>query len=156
MGSGNDRTTAVSEETGRRANKKLNSNTIKEFEKRYDKIVLKGYRCNPHPPDQSGRRGRKKKSKPLNLLERLKNYKGGILGFMNDFAIPFDNNQAERDLRMTKVQQKITGCFRSDEGGMIFSRIRGYISTVKKYNENVFEALQGLFNDRLFMPYFAE
>ncbi|HSV96428.1 MAG TPA: transposase, partial [Spirochaetota bacterium] len=102
------------------------------------------------------RRGRKKKSKPRNLLERLRDYKVGILGFVRDFSIPFDNNQAERDLRMVKVQQKISGCFRSIEGGMFFARIRGYISTAKKHNENVLDALQGLFENRPFMPACAE
>ena len=136
--------------------KRLNSVTIGKFEKSYDRNVTRGFRCNPHLSEQSGRRGRKKKSKPLNLLVRLRDYKAGILGFMYDFTVPFDNNQAERDLRMAKVQQKISGCFRSDEGGLFFARIRGYISTVKKHNANVFDALLGLFENRPFMPFCAE
>jgi transposase len=135
---------------------RLNTGTISAFEKTYARILTKGFRVNPLKHDHQRRRGRKKKSKPINLLDRLKTYKDGILAFMHDLSIPFDNNQAERDLRMVKVQQKISGCFRSDEGGMFFSRIRGYISTVKKNNVNVFKALQGLFDNRPFMPYCAE
>jgi transposase len=76
--------------------------------------------------------------------------------FVKDFSIPFDNNQAERDLRMIKVQQKISGCFRSLEGALFFARIRGYISTVKKNNKNVLCALQGLFENNQFMPAVGE
>jgi transposase len=135
---------------------RLNIGTIDTLGNAFDRIILKGLRCNPPPPDGPVRRGRKKKSKARNLLERMRDYKEGILGFMYDFSVPFDNNQAERDLRMVKVQQKISGCFRSNEGGMFFSRIRGYISTVKKHNANVFDALQGLFEKRPFMPNYAE
>jgi hypothetical protein len=86
----------------------------------------------------------------------MKNYKKEILSFMYDVTFPFDNNQAERDLRMVKVQQKTSGCFRSSEGGMFFARIRGYISTVKRNGVPVLWALQGLFENRTFMPEVAE
>ncbi|HNU91525.1 MAG TPA: transposase [Spirochaetota bacterium] len=135
---------------------RLNKETIGMFEDGYDRIVQKGFRKNPDRDDGMVRRGRKKKAKPRNFLERLRLYKPGIFGFVRDFSIPFDNNQAERDLRMVKVQQKISGCFRSIEGSMFFARIRGYISTVKKNDVNVFEAIQGLFENRPFMPGCAE
>ncbi|HNV19850.1 MAG TPA: IS66 family transposase [Rectinema sp.] len=135
---------------------RLNESTVKGYAKHYDRIIAKGIKANPHPPSMAGCRGRKKKPKPLNLLMRMKNYKREILSFMYDVTIPFDNNQAERDLRMVKVQQKISGCFRSSEGGMFFARIRGYISTVKKNGVPVFGALQGLFENRPFMPQSAE
>ena len=135
---------------------RLNSAAIDVFEEAYTRIIGKGLRVNPYRDDGTVRRGRKKKTKPRNLLERLRDYREGITGFANDFSIPFDNNQAERDLRMVKVQQKISGCFRSMEGGMFFARIRGYISTVKKQGANVFESLEGLFENRPFMPVCAE
>lgn len=82
---------------------RLNEVTTNMIEDEYDRILLKGFRCNPQKSEGPPRRGRKKKSKPRNLLERLRDYKVGILGFVRDFSIPFDNNQAERDLRMVKV-----------------------------------------------------
>lgn len=135
---------------------RVNTRTIRHFEEEYDQILAKGFRCNPPESRGPTRRGRKKKSKPRNLLERLREHKEGILRFAKDFSVPFDNNQGERDLRMVKVQQKISGCFRSIEGGMFYARIRGYISTVKKHNENVLNALQGLFENKYFMPHGAE
>ncbi len=134
----------------------MNSSTIRHFEDEYDRILAKGFRCNPKENKGPTRRGRKKKSKPRNLLELLREHKEGILRFVKDFSIPFDNNQAERNLRMVKVQQKISGCFRSIEGGMFFARIRGYLSAVKKHNENVLYALHSLFENRYFMPIGAE
>jgi transposase len=134
----------------------VNRRTIRNLEEGYDRILAKGFGCNPEGSGKLLRRGRKKKSKPRNLLERLRNHKEGILKFVKDPSVPFDNNQAERDLRMVKVQQKISGCFRSIDGGLFYARIRGYIATVKKHNENVLTALQGLFESRYFFPKGAE
>jgi transposase len=108
---------------------------IKDFEERYDHIIERAKLENPPPIDfnsegQIKKRGKKKKTKAQNLLERLQKYRREVLAFMYDFEVPFDNNQAERDLRMMKVQQKISGTFISWEGANIFCRIRGYISTV--------------------------
>ena len=107
-------------------------------------------RANP-PPVEHGtkkKRGRKKKSDALNLLERLKRYEKATLAFMYDFTVPFDNNLGERDIRMMKVQQKISGTFRSFEGALSFCRIRSYISTVKKQSMNVISAIQDVFDDK--------
>ena len=134
----------------------LHVSTLMTFEKEYDRIVKKGFLKNPRLPGDDHKRGRKKQTKARNLLNRLEDYKKEILAFMYDVSVPFDNNQAERDLRMVKVQQKISGCFRSEEGGRMFCRIRGYISTVRKNEINVLDALQGIFEERSFFPKFAE
>jgi transposase len=127
------------------------------FEEKYDHIIERAKLENPPPiasnsQGQIKKRGKKKKTKAQNLLERLHKYRREVLAFMYDFEVPFDNNQAERDLRMMKVQQKISGNFRSWNGAKIFCRIRGYISTVKKNSISVIDAIQGAFEGNPFIP----
>ena len=95
------------------------------------------------------RRGRVKQSPARNLLERLRDYENDVLRFLDTEGVPFTNNQAENDLRMTKVQQKISGCFRSLEGAYIFCRVRSYLSTCRKHGVTPTEALSLLFQGRL-------
>ena len=120
----------------------------------YDAIVCLGLEENPlpdtHPPP--GKRGRRKKTKARNLVERFDKHKAAILRFIHDFKVPFDNNLAERDIRMMKVQQKISGCFRSWEGAEQFCHLRSYISTIRKQGLNVWEALGSLFEGDVLMP----
>ena len=78
-----------------------------------------------------------------NLLLRMQRRRDEVVRFLTDFAVPFDNNQAERDLRMVKLQQKTSGCFRTDEGARRFCRIRGYVSTMRKQGRGVLHALEG-------------
>ncbi len=99
--------------------------------------------------DHQKKRGRIKKSKARNLLERLSNFIDDTLRFMDNIDVPFTNNLAENNIRMTKVQQKISGCFRSMEGAYIFCRIRSYISTCQKHGVSVPEALKMLFQGQL-------
>lgn len=110
----------------------------------YDKIVERGLKENP-PPENNAKRGKTKKSAAGNILERLNRHQAAILRFAFDFSVPFDNNQAERDLRMVKVHQKVSGCFRSVEGSKIFCRIRGYLSTLRKQGRDVLTALHNTF-----------
>jgi len=120
----------------------------------YERIVQAGYAQNPvaQPPPGPKRRGRRKQSKARNLLDRFRDHPDSILAFMHDFAIPFDNNQSERDLRMMKLRQKISGTFRSFEALVNFCRIRGYVSTARKNGVNALDALQRVFLGSPFVP----
>jgi transposase len=124
------------------------------FLKRYERIVQAGYAQNPVAAPLPGpkRRGRRKQSKARNLLDRFRDYPDEILAFMRDFAVPFDNNQSERDLRMMKLRQKISGTFRSFQSLVNFCRIRGYVSTARKNGLNALEALQRAFLGNPFVP----
>lgn len=130
----------------------LDSSKISAFEARYDKIVEDGLKANPPPEKQPEKKGKVKQSPPKNLLDRLKSHKKNVLLFMHDFRVPFDNNQGERDVRMIKVKQKVSGTFRSDDGADAFCRIRGYISTVRKHSRNVIDAIQSAFKGMPFIP----
>lgn len=126
----------------------LASATLRRYQKRYRRLLSAGYRANPatSPTERkSGQRGRLKQHPARNLLDRFKKHESEVLAFMFDFKVPFDNNLAERDLRMTKVKQKVSGSFRSREGAQAFCRIRGYISTIRKHRLNVMEYLQKVF-----------
>ena len=129
----------------------LTQETSLEFRHRYRKR-LKEAETECPPPDESqrnGKRGRLKRSKARNLLERLTDYEKEVLRFMDDERVPFTNNQGENDIRMTKVQQKISGCFRSMKGAEVFCRVRSYLSTCKKHGVRASVALRLLFEGKL-------
>jgi transposase len=119
---------------------------VADYEQRYVAILQAGVEEEHHDPSPpSGQRGRKQQHKSKNLLDRLTQYQTETLAFMKDFAVPFDNNLAERDVRMMKVKQKISGCFRTTPGAQAFCRIRSYISTMKKQGHNAIAALKSVF-----------
>jgi len=123
------------------------------FLKDYERIVQAGYAQNPlATPLGPKRRGRRKQSKARNLLDRFRDHPDSVLAFMRDFAVPFDNNQSERDLRMMKLRQKISGTFRSFPALVNFCRIRGYVSTARKNGLNALDALQRVFLANPFVP----
>jgi transposase len=124
-----------------------------EYRIKYRAILTAGDQETPPPEPQKNKSGSEKKrvkrSKSRNLLERLRNFEDDVLRFMEDKLVPFTNNQGENDLRMTKVQQKISGCFRSIEGAKIFCRIRGYILTCQKHGVSITDAFKLLFEGKL-------
>ncbi len=121
---------------------------------RYDTIVQQGFDANPLLEEKTPRkRGRRKKTEAQNLLYRLRDFKKDILAFVDDFDVPFDNNLSERDLRMIKTQQKISGTFRSLMGGNDFCRIRGYISTIRKQAMNVIHSISPIFKGNPLVPF---
>lgn len=137
----------------------LEPDQIRDFEEKYNSIIKIGMGENPPPlilQNQPIKRGKKKQSTAKNLLDRFICYKDDILRFMHDFEVPFENNQAERDVRMMKVQQKISGTFRSTQGAVSFCRIRGYISTVIKNKLSVIDAIKDVFSGKAFIPNIAE
>lgn len=131
---------------------RLTKARTKRFTNRYQTILNEGYAVNPLPaPPAQIRRGRPKKTKARNLLERLDHHREQTLAFMHDFNVPFDNNLAERDIRMMKVQQKISGLFRTRIGAKNFCRIRSYISTARKNAIGAFEAIARVFTGNPFI-----
>ena len=125
----------------------LGEKTRERIRNRYCEIVLEGFALNPEPPPPAeGKRGRVKRGKPLNLLIRLEEHYEEIMGFFEYEGIPFDNNQAERDLRMMKTREKISGTFRSVEHPQAFADLRSIISTARKQSRNLLGTLMEMFH----------
>jgi transposase len=115
--------------------------TLDRLQARYDAILEAGYAINPEPVRRPGQRGRLKRGKPLNLLNRFRDRDLEVMAFLVD-DVPFDNNQAERDLRMMKVKQKISGCFRSLDHAAAFAKLRSIIGSARKQSINVLHIIK--------------
>ena len=133
----------------------FSAETIHAFEQRYDDIVKEGLEANPKKspdPNTKPKRGTIKQTPAYNMLKRLRDFKTAVLAFMYDFSVPFSNNQAEQDVRMIKVKQKVSGCFRRLTGAQEFVENRSYISTARKNGVNVFQAIHAAFDNNPFIP----
>lgn len=127
----------------------LGAARIRDLREQYHDLLRRGVIDNPgqlRPLDQPTRRGRVKQSAATNLLRRLYDYDDDVLRFTTDPNVPFDNNQAERDIRMPKLKQKVSGCFRAPEGIAAFCTIRSYLSTLRKNKQDLFQALRQTFD----------
>ncbi len=134
---------------------KMAAQRLENYENEYARILNNGLSEIPVLPiatNTAGKRGRKKKHPTKNLWNRLNNCKKETLAFMTDFTVPFTNNLGEQDIRMIKVKQKVSGCFRSLSGAKMFCRTRGYISTARKNGQNILDALINVFKGSPFTP----
>jgi len=127
----------------------LDPATLHSIRVRYGQLVAKGFAANP-PPDVGKRRGYEKKA--FNLLVRLDTQRADVLRFTVNFHVPFDNNQAERDIRMIKLQQKISGSWRTLAGARNFCAIRSYVSTLRKHDLDILDGLRQLFEGQAWIP----
>ena len=117
-----------------------------KYDKQYKKLIKQAREENPLPITTEKKRGRKKKGKILALVERLDNYKASVCLFIHNFMVPFDNNQAERDIRMIKVKTKVSGCFRSEDGARDYLKIMSYVGTAHKQGHNAYDAIRNAFS----------
>ena len=118
--------------------------------RRYRAVLTGGARqCPPPAPKAHAGPGRTARSKSRNLLERLRAVETETLRLMTDARVPFTHNQSANDIRMTKLQQTISGCFRSLQGAQIFGRVRSYLSTCRKHGISPTDALRTLFAGQL-------
>jgi transposase len=119
---------------------------------RYQRLLADGQAANPPPRAARRGRGRLRRSPAANLLARLDRHRNEVLRSLDDTRVPFDNNQAERDLRMVKLQQKISGCWRTLDGAQAFLTVRSYIATARKQDRNPLDALRRLFDGHPWLP----
>jgi transposase len=127
---------------------------VVDWQHRYLDLLTEGDHAHPRAQAPPGHRGRVKQHPARNLLDRLRRHQDAAWAFLQDLRVAFDNNQAERDLRMVKVQQKVSGCFRSVAGAVAFARIRGYLSTLRKQEMPVLAALEATLLGHPLLPSF--
>lgn len=132
-------------------NTALPTQKLAAYRRRYQKLVDDGQRQNP-PPPRTGKRGRPALGPAGALLRRLDVYADDVLRFVTDFRVEFTNNQAEQDVRMVKLQQKISGGWRSPVGADAFLAVRSYLSTARKQGQGALEVLWAVFTGNPWMP----
>jgi transposase len=120
----------------------LEAGRLQSFRRRYKRIIARGYAANPPPEATGKRRGRAKMGKVLSLIGRLDELWMSVCLFAYVSDVPFDNNQAERDLRMVKTKTKVSGCFRSMDGAKDYLKIMSYVGTAKKHGVSAYEAIR--------------
>ena len=128
---------------------------VLDIQTRYDAILDVAKARNPTREPKPGSRRRVRQSPAYNLVKRLSEKRKAVLRFVTDLRVPFDNNQAERDVRMPKLKQKVSGCFRSDQGIAHFADIRSYLSTLRKQSADIFQSLVLTFQGSPPMPRLA-
>jgi transposase len=138
----------AADDARQRGQKHIKPAALKPLLADYDRWIFKGLKAHPEVAKPAEKRGRAKQSKEHNLLERMSKKRDEVLRFAHDLDVPFDNNQAERDLRMIKVQQKVSGCFRSERGARMFCAIRSYLSTTRKHGLNLMDSIKSAFAGR--------
>jgi transposase len=131
---------------------RLDPRRLDHYRARYQAIIDEGWRANPPARASGARAGRPRRSKAANLLARLDDHREEVLRFATDFRVPFDNNQAERDIRMAKLQQKISGGWRTLPGAQRFCRLRSYVATARKQQVGVLGALRRVFEGDPWLP----
>lgn len=128
-----------------RGEDKFNEEELQQFDLEYERIIKQAYAENPLPPEGDNtekKRGRKKKGKTLALIERLDIHKASVCLFIHNFAVPFDNNLSERDIRMIKTKTKVSGCFRSLVGAENYMKIMSYVGSAKKHGKSAYDAIR--------------
>lgn len=129
----------------------LDPGTLAGYQARYRQLITAGFSQNPEP-ERTGKRGRPRQGPTRSLLLRLDQYQDDVLRFATNFDVNFDNNQAERDIRMIKLQQKISGCWRSQGGAEAFLTLRSYIQTARKQHQDILAVLQAAAEGRPWLP----
>jgi transposase len=145
---------AAAEEAREQGKTALHPLEVVDWEVRFLALLCEGEAAHPVAQAPPGKRGRPKQSAARNLLDRLRTQQQAVLAFLEDLRVPFDNNQAERDLRMVKVQQKVSGGFRSAPGAAAFCRIRGYLSCLRKQGLHLLSALEATLRGHPVLPSF--
>ena len=143
------RATVRARDAGRAA---LDARSRRRYARRFDHLLAAGEAAEPPPTAAGPRGGRRRRTPGAQLLFRLRKYRGAVLRFVEDLAVPFDNSEAERDLRMMKVEQKVSGGFRTAPGAHTFCALRSYLVTARKQGVEAFGAIRGALTGTPFIP----